>query len=201
MKALDRADPEIVRYMLESRVLGLMSNDEQNGQTEALRFIDSALERYGPESVGPVVLAHAYGFSGRTEEAFTLIEAARAADPSDTPALLVHASLLHREERYKEQAEVLREAITHHPDKASFHAMLASVGDEGISEKAMKFHYERALELEPDGHDAHIAGVAVWKRLGDPEKTEYHRDFLRRNHPEAYKRLAADEAAEAAEAE
>ncbi|GAA1672688.1 hypothetical protein GCM10009830_18580 [Glycomyces endophyticus] len=201
LRAVARAEPRMIRRMLEERVLALLLDDDTDDNSEVLRFIDAVIERYGPDSVGPEILAYAYGFSGRSEEAFGLIEAFRQEHPSDGCGLIVHAGLLRREERFKECAAVLREAVGYHPEQTTFHVMLAWWGADGISDKAMRFHYERALELDPDGYGPHIAGVFVWKRLGDLEKADQHREFLRLNHSEAYERLIAEEASEAEEAE
>ncbi|SDK56207.1 hypothetical protein SAMN05216298_0555 [Glycomyces sambucus] len=201
MRAVARAEPRMIRRMLEERVLALLMDSDSDDNSEALRFVDAVIERYGPDSVGPEILAFAYGFSGRTEEAFRLIESFREGDPTDGCGLLVHAGLLRREERFEECAAVLREAVAYYPDQPSFHLMLAWWGADGISDKAMRFHYERALELDPDGYGPHMAGIAYWKRVGEPDEARPHREFLRDNHPDAYARVLAEEAEEAGEVE
>jgi arylsulfatase A-like enzyme/Flp pilus assembly protein TadD len=142
--------------------------NESGGAEEAARLVAP----YASREDAPLDLLVAQGVSlaqiGRRDEALVAFARARRADPSN-PMVLVQIATVHLlSGRDAAAEEALREALVLSPDMSLAHHTLGLLAARRGDDQAALARWRRALELNPNEHDALLKLGSLLVRLGRP---------------------------------
>ncbi|MGH2897494.1 MAG: tetratricopeptide repeat protein, partial [Solirubrobacteraceae bacterium] len=140
--------------------------NESGGAAEAAALVAPYASREG----APLDLLVAQGVSlaqlGRRAEALAAFARAHKADPSN-PMVPVQIATVHLLDGHDAAAEdALREALVLSPDMSLAHHTLGLIAARRGDDRAALAHWQRALELNPDEHDALLKMGSMLVRLG-----------------------------------
>lgn len=188
LDAVARTWPGLIMNVVEARA---REHVEAGRFDEASVVMEQAVERYGADTVPPLLIAWVCNKAERSEAAREWALRAIEEEPENSDAHWMLATALFALDRGDEAATASRRAVELSPDKGAYYMDLAWIRREARDFAATGELVDKALELEPDdawvqytagrifeGHRRHRRAQAHYERALelDPGHTEarYH---------------------------
>lgn len=145
--AVAKAWPGFIMHVVEARA---REHVEAGRFGEAAAVMEDAVERYGPGTVPPLLLAWVLVKAGRPDAAHDRALRAVEDEPENPDAHWVLASALLDLERGAEAADALRKAVELSPENGSYCMELAWIRHQDEDFSVTRELVDRALALAPD---------------------------------------------------
>ncbi|MCD0445634.1 tetratricopeptide repeat protein [Glycomyces sp. A-F 0318] len=127
-----------------------------------MEVLERGIERYGPESVPPLLLAWCLLMAGRPAEALERAEQAVEEEPRNADAHWMRANALLELERTDEASRVLWGAVELMPDNGRYYMQLAWVVYEHEEYAKVRKLVEQALERSPEDAWVHCTAARIY---------------------------------------
>jgi len=159
------------RYM-DARIMLTKLMLASNQLDQAIEDARDIVELSSDDARAHAIMASVHSRLGDVEMAWQSVERALTLDPVNEEAMLMKASLLIEEKKYKQSLKVLDAALQAKPDKVSFYLMKLNVYSELGDESAAEQTYKSLITSFPEKIEFRHALVRRYIRTGNIDQAE-----------------------------
>lgn len=159
LKAVARTWPSFLSGAVQGRAHDLIEADRY---VEAVEVLERGIERYGPETVSPLLLAWCLLMADRPADALGWSDQAVEEEPRNADAHWLRANLLFELGRPDEASRALWGAVELVPDNGRYYMQLAWFTYQHEEYPKVRKLVEQALERAPEDAWVHCAAARIY---------------------------------------